>query len=89
MNPTEALEKAISLVGSASARAARLGLTKGAISQWKGEGKKVPADHCPEIEKATNGKVRCEDLRPDVDWSVLRRPCTGPKYGRRSTDKRP
>lgn len=24
------------------------------------------------IESATAGKVRCEDLRPDVDWAYLR-----------------
>lgn len=24
------------------------------------------------IEKASHGSVRCEDLRPDVDWSYLR-----------------
>lgn len=24
------------------------------------------------IEKASSGQVRCEDLRPDVDWSFLR-----------------
>jgi DNA-binding transcriptional regulator YdaS (Cro superfamily) len=32
----------------------------------------VPAAHCPSIERATKGAVRCEDLRPDVDWAVLR-----------------
>lgn len=32
----------------------------------------VPAERCPAIERATNGQVRCEDLRPDVDWAVLR-----------------
>ncbi len=30
----------------------------------------VPAKHCPDIEKLTG--VRCEELRPDVNWSVLR-----------------
>lgn len=29
-----------------------------------------PAEYCPSIERATG--VRCEELRPDVDWSVLR-----------------
>lgn len=24
------------------------------------------------IERETKGKVRCEDLRPDVDWAFLR-----------------
>lgn len=41
-----------------------------AIYQWKREGR-VPAEYCPDIE-ATTG-VRCEDLRPDVNWSVLRK----------------
>lgn len=31
---------------------------------------RVPADYCPSIERVTG--VRCEDLRPDVEWDVLR-----------------
>ena len=27
---------------------------------------------CIEIEDKTNGQVTCEELRPDVNWSVLR-----------------
>lgn len=38
---------------------------------WKSRGN-VPAEHCPAIERATGGKVRCEELRPDVAWEVLR-----------------
>ncbi len=34
--------------------------------------KNSPAELCIEIEKATSGEVRCEDLRPDVDWAYLR-----------------
>ncbi|ETD72956.1 Cro/Cl family transcriptional regulator [Pelistega indica] len=43
-----------------------------AISRWALGRRQVPAERCPDIEKATNGLVRCEDLRPDVDWSILR-----------------
>lgn len=25
------------------------------------------------VEKQTRGKVRCEELRPDMDWAYLRR----------------
>jgi DNA-binding transcriptional regulator YdaS (Cro superfamily) len=39
------------------------------IYQWKVSGR-VPADYCPDIEAITG--VRCEELRPDVNWSVLR-----------------
>nr|DAN41974.1 MAG TPA: putative antitoxin of bacterial toxin-antitoxin system, YdaS/YdaT [Caudoviricetes sp.] len=28
--------------------------------------------YIPAIIKATEGKVRAEDLRPDVDWAVIR-----------------
>lgn len=44
------------------------------ISQWAHGKRQVPAERCPDIERATVASVRCEDLRPDVDWSVLRKP---------------
>lgn len=44
-------------------------LTPWAVSKWD---KRVPAERCPDIEKLIHGAVRCEDLRPDVNWSVLR-----------------
>jgi DNA-binding transcriptional regulator YdaS (Cro superfamily) len=34
--------------------------------------KSMRAERCIEIEKAAGGAVRCEDLRPDVDWAYLR-----------------
>ena len=42
------------------------------MSDWTSGKRRVPAERCPQIEAATNGLVRCEDLRPDVQWSVLR-----------------
>jgi DNA-binding transcriptional regulator YdaS (Cro superfamily) len=50
----------------------KLGVTKGAVGQWKLPGRRVPAEHCPAIERLTEGAVRCEDLRPDVDWAIVR-----------------
>lgn len=41
------------------------------IYQWKQT--RVPADYCPDIEAITG--VRCEELRPDVNWAVLRCDC--------------
>ncbi len=52
--------------------AKRLGVTPGAVSQWVKGLSAVSAERCPAIEAATGGLVRCEDLRPDVAWSVLR-----------------
>jgi hypothetical protein len=47
-----------------------LGVTKGAVSQWKGCGRGVPVIHCVQIEKITNGAVSRRDLRPD-DWQQI------------------
>lgn len=46
------------------------------LSAWASEDpekqRRVPAERCPAIERATSGAVRCEDMRPDVPWDVLR-----------------
>ncbi|QLB18687.1 transcriptional regulator [Mannheimia granulomatis] len=42
------------------------------VSFWVNGKRQVPAERCPEIEKFTEGKVTCEELRPDVNWAVLR-----------------
>ena len=51
-----------------------LGISPVLIHQWKSGERKVPAQRCPAIERVTKGAVRCEDLRPDVDWGYLRNP---------------
>ena len=56
--------------GNALAR--EIGVTPVLVSQWANGVRRVPAERCPQIERATGGAVRCEDLRPDVDWAVLR-----------------
>jgi DNA-binding transcriptional regulator YdaS (Cro superfamily) len=66
------IDRAADIVGSQVALASLLGVSKAAVNQWKDPGRKVPAEKCPAIEKATGGAVRCEDLRPDVAWGVLR-----------------
>lgn len=38
------------------------------VYQWTKT--RVPSDYCPDIEAITG--VRCEELRPDVNWAVLR-----------------
>lgn len=72
MTPEEALDKAVSIVGSMQSMADELGVTKGAVGQWKIDGRRIPAEHCPAIERLVAGQVRCENLRPDVDWGYLR-----------------
>lgn len=58
--------------GRGSKLAEDLGVTPTTVSEWAAAKKSVPAERCPAIERATDGRVRCEDLRPDVDWAYLR-----------------
>lgn len=71
-----ALRRAASILGGQSAVAALLGYSdRRNVWPWFNRGTPFPAEHCPTIEKATREKgnpVVCEELRPDVNWSVLR-----------------
>lgn len=51
--------------------AKKLGVTQGTIGFWL-HNKPPTIERAIDIEKMTEGKVRCEDLRPDVDWAYLR-----------------
>ena len=69
------IDRAARVIGSAAALARILGVTRGAVAQYKEPGRKVKAEHCPIIERETAARgevVTCEDLRPDVDWAYLR-----------------
>ncbi|MFZ7235824.1 helix-turn-helix domain-containing protein [Avibacterium gallinarum] len=66
-----AIQKVFQIVGGQSALAKHFNIRPWAVSKWQKSG--VPAERCPEIEKLTNGRVTCEELRPDIDWSVLRK----------------
>ena len=57
---------------SGIALAKRLGIPSTLIYQWQTGVRQVPAERCIQIERATNGAVRCEELRPDIDWAYLR-----------------
>lgn len=72
------LDAAIRAMGGVASTVRRLGLNGHAtVYQWRKN--RVPSDYCPRIEEATGGLVRCEDLRPDVRWDVLRNPATTAK----------
>lgn len=64
------IDKAADIIGSQTALAAVLGVSKGAVSQWKDEDRRVPAAHCVAIERETKGAVTRRDLRPD-DWQSI------------------
>lgn len=66
------IELACSAVGSQAELARMLGVLPAAVFQWTKKTRPIPAERCPSIEQATGGLVRCEELRPDVNWGVLR-----------------
>lgn len=66
-----ALRQAIAHCGGQSALASAIGLSQSHVWNWLNR-RSIPAEHCPAIERATNRAVRCEALRPDVDWAYLR-----------------
>ncbi|MGL4576619.1 MAG: transcriptional regulator [Burkholderiaceae bacterium] len=61
----KAIDKAIRLLGGpvGAARALNVKCYQ-TVQHWRNAG--VPLAKCVSIELATNGAVRCEDLRPDM-----------------------
>ena len=52
--------------------AARCGTTVGYLRKSICTGARLGAQICIAIERETHGAIRCEQLRPDVEWAVLR-----------------
>lgn len=67
-----AIRTAADHVGGQASLARLLGVKPPTVNQWANGDRRVPAEQCPAIERATQGAVRCEQLRPDVAWDVLR-----------------
>lgn len=69
-----ALKKAVSAVGGQTALARLLGpaFKQQHVNNWLTRSQ-VPLAACPLIERATEGAVKCEALRPDVGWVRDRR----------------
>ena len=63
--------KAIEKAGGQSALAKKCGVSQPTVNGWI-NGANMDVKYIPAIIKATEGKVRAEDLRPDVDWEVIR-----------------
>lgn len=61
-----ALAKAIDIVGGVTNLSLDIGVDYTSISKWLYTDMRIPAHHVPKIVKATNGKIRPEELRPDV-----------------------
>jgi len=53
--------------------AKRCGTSTGQLKQVAGGYRRAGESLAINIERESGGAVRCEDLRPDVDWEYLRR----------------
>lgn len=58
--------------GRTTALAEAIGVVPSLVSMWGSGSRKVPAEWCLEIEHATDGQVKAEDLRPDLNWKRFR-----------------
>lgn len=71
-----ALQRAADILGGQAALAFACGYDdRRHVWPWFNTARRVPAEKCPVIERATSERgspVRCEELRPDVPWGVLR-----------------
>ncbi len=63
---SEALSRAIELVGGQTQLARLLGVKQANVWHWLNRAQHVPAEYVLPIEKATGGKVGRRDLRPDL-----------------------
>jgi DNA-binding transcriptional regulator YdaS (Cro superfamily) len=63
----EALDEAIAILKEKGLRLTKeLKITRGAIWQWKLEGREIPAEHCAKIQALTGGRVTAERLNRKV-----------------------
>lgn len=53
-------------LGGTVAVARMTGVRAPSVSAWRKRG--IPPERCPDIERATGGRVLVEALRPDVRW---------------------
>jgi DNA-binding transcriptional regulator YdaS (Cro superfamily) len=61
-----ALAKAVRLLGSQIKTGRAVGVSGQAVSEVLRRGRRVPAEWCLKIEKATGGAVTANALRPDL-----------------------
>ncbi|EBP0013217.1 helix-turn-helix domain-containing protein [Salmonella enterica] len=62
----EAIKTAIDIVGSQQKLGSACGLTQQAVYKWLHGKAKVSPEHVKSIVDATGGKVRADQIRPDL-----------------------
>lgn len=46
-----------------------MGVSESMVSKWGSGVRQITAERCLEIERETAGVVRCETMRPDINWA--------------------
>lgn len=64
------IERAIIEAGGQTSLAEAIGVSPSFINQLAKGDRPVPPARCRAVEQATNGKVTCAELRPDVFGTV-------------------
>jgi DNA-binding transcriptional regulator YdaS (Cro superfamily) len=68
----EIIKAAIEGAGGPTKVARELNCSTQAVYFWQTGKRTLPAEHCPALERLNDGRIRCEQMRPDVDWAYLR-----------------
>lgn len=70
----ELIQKAVASVGGRANLSRLVGVSPAMIQQWIKGSRPISAERCIDIERATDGVVTCEELRPDLAdrWAYLR-----------------
>lgn len=71
MSKDNVAKRAVKAAGGAPAVARLFGISRISVYEWI-EKNRVPAERCPALERAGKSAVRCEEMRPEVDWAYLR-----------------
>ncbi len=64
------INNAAAQLGSVSALARAVGVQPPTVHQWRIGDRPVPVEKCVLIERATDGAVTRQDLRPDDYWLI-------------------
>ncbi len=77
------MSELITTLGGPTAVARMLGIKVPSVIGWSG---RIPPDRCPNIERATGGRVAVEQMRPDVAWVRVADPAWPHPEGRPCID---
>lgn len=76
MTQENAVKRAVKAAGGAAAVASLFDISTVSVYEWINNNR-IPAERCPALERACQSAVRCEEMRPDVDWAYLRQQSAG------------